>query len=310
MSEQTVNAAPRSPTPRGPLRGVFAAALTPLTADGDQLDAHAVGELIDFYRRAGVDGVFVGGTTGESLMLSPEEREQLTAQVVSAGSGLKIAVNAGAQTTAETMRLAAHAAATGVDAVAVAPPPFFGFDETSLLRHFEAAASACAPVPFYLYEIRQRTGYSIPISVVQSLADRVPQFVGMKVSDPTLEELERYLVPGLEIMVGAESLVLDGVERGAVGAVSGLAGALPRHVVDALGLQRGVRRFSLGTLRAGLERFPFHAAGKLTLIAQQVRIEPSVRAPLRPLTAGERTELEDWLAGGVLDAALGSSPVD
>src|SRR6202012_1026350 len=80
-------------------------------------------------------------------------------------------------------------------------------------------------------------------------------------------------------------LVLDGVERGAVGAVSGLAGALPRHVVDALGQHRGGRQSSLGTLRAGLERFPFHAAGKLTLIAQQVRIEPAVRAPLRPLTA-------------------------
>ena len=132
----------------------------------------------------------------------------------------------------------------------------------------------------------------------------------MKVSDPTLEEVERYLAPGLEIMVGAESLVPDGVARGAVGAVSGLAGALPRHVVDALGQQRSADQLPLGALRAGLERFPFHAAGKLTLIAQQVRINPSVRAPLRQLTAVERTELDNWLAGGVLTAARGSSTVE
>ena len=123
----------------------------------------------------------------------------------------------------------------------------------------------------------------------------------MKVSDPTLEEVQRYLLPGLEIMVGAESLVLDGIARGAVGAVSGLAGALPRHVVDAVGAGAGARPSPLGALRSGLERFPFHAAGKLTLIAQQVRIDPSVRAPLRRLTAVERTELK-LVAGGVLPA--------
>ncbi len=138
-----------------------------------------------------------------------------------------------------------------------------------------------------------------------SCASGIPHLAGMKVSDPTLEEMERYLLPGLDIMVGSEPLVAQGIARGAVGAVSGLAGALPQHVVAAVTAGDTIQPISLGALRAGLERFPFHAAGKLTLIAQQVAIEPCVRAPLRQLTAAERTELEDWLAGGVLPAAAG-----
>ena len=57
----------------------------------------------------------------------------------------------------------------------------------------------------------------------------------------------------------------------------------------------GDRGATLGALRSGLERYPFHAAGKLALIAQNVALEPWVRPPLRQLTPAERTDLEDWL---------------
>ena len=73
---------------------------------------------------------------GESLMLSDEERERLAGEAISAAAGLTVAVNAGAQTTVSTVRLAGHAAAAGADAIAVAPPPFFAFDDESLLKHF------------------------------------------------------------------------------------------------------------------------------------------------------------------------------
>lgn len=288
---------------RGPLHGVVAAAMTPLGSEGETLDLGAVTALVDHYVNAGLDGLFVAGTTGESLMLTIPERRRLAEEFIAAAAGrFPVAVHAGAQTTAATVELAAHAAQAGAAAVAVAPPPYFAFDEPALVAHLRAAAAACAPLPFYLYEIRQRTGYSLPVSVIQEVRDTVPHLVGMKVSDPTLEEVERYLATGLDIMVGAEGLIAAGLERGARGTVSGLAGALPRHVVEAVNTASTRSPISLGALRAGLERFPFHAAGKLALIAQNVPLEPWVRAPLRQLTAEERTDLEDWLASGVLAA--------
>jgi N-acetylneuraminate lyase len=284
-------------TSRGPLQGVLAAALTPLADGGQTLDEQAVEALVDLYVDAGLDGVMVAGTTGESLLLTRPERERLAARFLEAADGrLPVAIHAGCQTTADTIALAIHARERGAAAVAVAAPPFFAFDEAALRAHFQAAADACAPLPFYLYEIRQRTGYAIPVTVVEALRETAGNLVGMKVSDPTIEEVERYLLADFDVLVGAEALIPEGLARGACGALSGLAGALPGHVVDAVGNQRD-RGSTLAPLRAGLERYPFHAAGKLALVAQNIALEPCVRAPLRGLTPAERTELEDWLAG-------------
>jgi 4-hydroxy-tetrahydrodipicolinate synthase len=282
---------------RGPLQGVLAAALTPLRNGGDALDQSTIPHLVDFYAEARLDGVMVAGTTGEGLLLSRPERELLSARFLEAGNGrLPVTVHAGCMSTADTVALAVDAAEKGAVAVAVCAPPFFALDEVSLLAHFQAAADACNPLPFYLYEIQPRAGYAIPVAVVERLRDTAENLVGMKVSDSTFEELERYLLPGLDILVGAESLLTAGLTAGAVGAISGVAGALPHHVVHGL-RDPGDRGSSVGPLRAGLERYPFHAAAKLALVAQNLALEACVRAPLRQLTPAERTGLEDWLAG-------------
>jgi|HubBroStandDraft_3_1064219.scaffolds.fasta_scaffold09812_2 dihydrodipicolinate synthase/N-acetylneuraminate lyase len=280
---------------RGPLHGVLVGALTPLCDGGAELDERAIEPLVECYVDAGVNGALVAGTTGEGLLLSRPERERLATRFVDAACGrFPVAVHAGAQSTAEALALALHAAEAGAAAVTAAAPPFFAFDQASLIAHFQALADACAPLPFYLYEIRQRTGYSISVAVVEALRDTAENLVGIKVSDPTIEELERYLLPGFDVLVGTESLVKEGFARGAVGALSGLAGALPADVVRSVA-DPGDRGATLGALRAGLERYPVHAAGKLALIAQNVALEPWVRPPLRQLTPAEHTDLEDWL---------------
>jgi dihydrodipicolinate synthase/N-acetylneuraminate lyase len=281
----------------GPLSGVLAAAVTPFTAGGEAIDEPAVLELVNFYVAAGLDGTMIAGTTGEGLLLTRTERERLAELFLEAADGrLPVTVHAGALSTGETVALATHAAARGATAVAVGAPPFFNVDDTSLLAHFQAAAEACAPVPFYLYEIRTHAGYAIPVPVVERLRESTTNLVGMKVSDPTMEELERYLLPGFDILVGAESLLTAGLAAGAVGAISGIAAALPQHVVRALS-DPNDRGSSVAPLRAGLERYPLQAAAKLALVAQNLAIGASVRAPLRGLSPAERTHLEDWLAG-------------
>lgn len=294
--------------PRGPLHGVVAAALTPLRERGGSLDTGGVAPLVELYLDAGLVGVLVAAASGESLLLTIAERRRLLAEFVAAADGrFAVAAHAGAHSTADTVALAAHAAEAGASAVAVAPPPYLPLDESALLAHFRAAAAACAPCPFYLFEIRHGTGYPIPRTVVRSLLETAENLVGIQVSDPTIEEIEHYLVPGLDVLVGSEGLLEEAFGRGAVGTVSALAAALPRHVAAAVGEPPPAGAPPIRALRAGLERFPFHAAGKLAVIAQHVAIEPWVRPPLRPLTPAERTELEDWLASGILAGAVATT---
>ena len=273
------------------LRGALAAAVTPLR-DG-AFDAGAVDPYVEFLAGHGLDGVLVLGTTGEGVLFSPEERREIAAAFVDAGRGtLQVAVHCGAQTTRETALLAEHAAGAGADAVAVIGPPYFPLDETELFAHFEAAAGACAPLPFYLYEFEARSGYPIPLAVIERLRERVPNLAGMKVSDSPWERVEPYLVEGLDVFIGAEALLARGLAAGAAGAVSGLAGSFPDAVVPLVREPTPVAGERATALRASLQRLPFHAASKAALALRGVPVGPEVRAPLRGLTDGERAEVE------------------
>src|SRR5437867_11804233 len=118
------------------LKGALAAAVTPLRDGGDSLDEEAIGPLVDFLA-GGLDGLLALGTTGEGILLAPDERRRAAEFFREASSGrLQIAVNCGAQSTADTVALAGHAASIGVDAVAVIGPPYFALDERALLAPF------------------------------------------------------------------------------------------------------------------------------------------------------------------------------
>ena len=276
------------------LRGALAAAVTPLV-DG-RLDEDAFEPYVDFLAAGGLDGLLALGTTGEGMLFGVAERTRAVELFVVASRGrLQVAAHCGAQTTADTLALVEHAAATGVDAVAVIGPPYFQFDERALLDHFAAAAAACAPLPFYVYEFERASGYAVPLPVLHALRDRADNLVGLKVSAAPFDRFSPYLLEGLDVFVGPEALIHEGISAGAVGAVSGLAAAFPGEVAKVVREPTEAGAVGLGELRAAVERFPRHAALKFVLGLRGVPVREDVRRPLRQLTDGEREELRGWL---------------
>jgi len=264
----------------------IAAALTPLRDRGRALDEDALDPYLIYLGDAGIDGILLLGTTGEGILLTVEERTRALSSAV--GGPLPVLAHCGAQSTADTVALSAHAAEAGAQAVAVIAPPYFPLDEDALLAHFVAAARACAPLPFYVYELERASGYAIPVSVVERLRDTVDNVAGMKVSDSPFAKVAPYMLDGLDVLVGAEALIGEALLAGAAGAVSGLASAFPEVVVEAV---RTGDSTAAGELRAVVERFPRHAALKAVVAARGVPIREDVRAPLRGLTDDERREL-------------------
>jgi dihydrodipicolinate synthase/N-acetylneuraminate lyase len=275
------------------LRGALAAALTPLRDAGEALDEDAFPPYVDFLTAAGLDGLLALGTTGEGMLLTVEQRLRTAELFVQAARGrLAVAVHTGAQSTWDTVELSAHAADIGADAVAVIGPPYFALDEDELFAHFAAAARACEPTPFYVYEFAARSGYAVPLGVLQRLRDVAPNFRGLKVSETPWERFAPYLVEGLDIFVGPEALIGQGLGAGAVGAVSALASAFPELVVAAV---RDPRSADLGPVRETMQRFPFQSALKTVVARRGAPVNPDVRRPLRVLTDDERAHLEEWL---------------
>jgi dihydrodipicolinate synthase/N-acetylneuraminate lyase len=273
------------------ISGALAAAVTPLRDDGARLDEGAYAPLLEFYAGSGLDGLLLLGTTGEGMLLEADERRRAAELAVADAGPLRVIVHCGAQTTAETCSLAAHAAELGADGVAVIGPPYFPLAAHELLEHFAAAAAACAPLPFYLYEYAERSGYAIPVEVIRELQQRARNLVGMKVSDAPFERVEPYLGVGLEVFVGAEGVLPVGLEHGAVGAISGVAAAFPEAVV-ALVREPTPQRVALAeALRGTLSKHPFQASVKVALGLRGLPVRPDVRAPLRPVAAEASEQL-------------------
>ena len=281
------------------LRGALAASVTPLRDGGDALDEDAFGPVVDFLAAGGLDGLLAMGTNGEGILLSTDERRSAAERFVEASAGrLQVAVHCGAQTTADTVALAAHAAEAGADAVAVIAPPYFALDDVALLAHFAAAAAACAPLPFYVYEFERTSGYAVPPHV-----DRSPARAG---AEPRRPE-------GLRPPVGQVRAVSDrGPRRLRRAGVADRPGpGRPEPWAPSRRSRRPSPSWSspavrgdgedvdVGGLRELIERFPRHAALKHVLVRRGVPISEDVRGPLRALTDGERNgldaELTAWL---------------
>lgn len=280
---------------------LIVAAATPLTDGGEDLDDEAIWPMVRFLVEHGADGIFACGTTGEGILLSTAERERAAIVFRAALQG-RLIVHCGAQTTAETSRLAAHAAEIGADAVAVIPPPYFALDAEALTAHFVAAAAACAPLPFYIYAFAARSGYPVPLDVIERVRARAGNLAGLKVSESPFEKVEPYLNLGLPVFIGSEPLIPAALRRGALGAVSGLAAAFPEVVRAALDAPDAVAEERLRTLRAAMEAQPFIAAVKHVLRRRGVPVNPDLRAPMRRLTDAEALALDASLV--ILDSAI------
>jgi dihydrodipicolinate synthase/N-acetylneuraminate lyase len=128
----------------------------------------------------------------------------------------------------------------------------------------------------------------------------------MKISDAPFERVAPYLIPGLDVFIGAEAVIPQGLANGAAGAVSGVAAAFPETVCSLVRAPTPERAALVESLRRVLSQHSFQASVKTALAMRGVPVRPDVRAPLRPLGAAAaenlRGQLEELLPGAAVAA--------
>lgn len=208
---------------------VLAAISTPFGADGD-LDLGAFEAHVRWLGEAGLDGLFVAGTTGEGVLLEDREVEALVERAAAAAGRLRVIAQVGRPSTRATVALARRALAAGAHAVAAYVPWFYPLTEAQARAHFLALLEAAGDAPALLYNIPPRTVNDLPVPLVGELARA--GFAGMKDSTGDLARHEAYLAAvddglGFELYTGTEPLLVRSVRAGAAGTVCGLAGCHP-----------------------------------------------------------------------------------
>jgi len=120
--------------------------------------------------------------------------------------------------------------------------------------------------------------------------------------------VEPYLLDGLDVFIGSEPLVLQGLEHGAAGAVSGLAAAFPELIAALVHERSPEAHRAVVKIREVLDRIPFQAALKAILAERGLPVRADVRAPLRPLTEEEQREAVGLLTAATDASAAGHAP--
>jgi len=207
----------------------LAAISTPFAEDGS-LALDPFSEHVAWLADAGLDGVFVAGTTGEGVLLEDDEIAALTERAVkSCPPGLRVIAQVGRPSTRATARLARRAIDLGADAVAAYVPWFYPATDADARTHFHGLLEAAGGTPAFLYNIPRRTVNDLPAELAGELA--TAGFMGMKDSTGDFARHRAYLDAtrerDFELYVGSEPLVLRAYREGAAGAITGLAGARP-----------------------------------------------------------------------------------
>lgn len=215
--------------------GVAPAMATPLHPDGYRVNAEMIPPLVDFLIGAGVKGLFVGGTTGEGILLTAPEREQLHESALAATGGrVPVLLHVGAYTTAEAVQLAEHAAQIDADAIVAVTPPFYPMHDDALLAYFRQVAAAAPEIPFFVYDIPQLAVNGIGPSLLPRLAEAIPTLAGMKCSRPDAQMIRQLLdaaPAGVVVYAGNEAIALGSLALGASALISGLSTAVPEPFV-------------------------------------------------------------------------------
>ena len=227
-----------SPVQDAPRFGrVITAMVTPFGDDG-ALDLEAAVELANWLAAHGSDGLVLTGSTGESSVLTDDEKVALWRAVADAVT-IPVIAGTGSNDTAHSVHMTTLAATCGVDGVLVVTPYYNRPSQAGLVEHFRAVAESAGDLPVVLYDIPVRSGRRIKTATMLRLAREVPAIVALKdaAGDPaTTAHLVAQAPAGFEVYSGDDVMTLPLLSIGAVGVISVAShwvGPQFRRVIDA-----------------------------------------------------------------------------
>jgi len=288
------------PAPR--FSGIWIPLVTPMTADGTQIDLLAAQRLADFYINAGVAGLVVCGTTGEAATLSEAEQDGLLAAILeTAQRRCGVVMGAGGSDTETLARRIRQFDADDLAALLIAPPPYVKPSQQGILAHYTRLAAATHH-PIVLYNIPSRTGVNLELATVSKLAAS-GRFPALKESSGNIPHMINLIEAGaLDVLAGDDSLLLVTLLMGGAGAISASAHIRPDLFVALCDCVRQGRYGDAQTLARQLQPLihllfsePNPAPVK-TLLALQGRIHDSMRLPMVAVSAATRAALKAELA--------------
>ncbi|NIK75332.1 N-acetylneuraminate lyase [Paenibacillus castaneae] len=209
-------------------KGVFVAMYSAYD-DSGEVDQDKVKNLARYYVESGIKGLYVGGSSGEGILQTVEERKKvLEAVMEEVGQELTIIVHVGANSTRESVELAIHAEKCGADAISAVPAIYYRLSEKAVENHWQQMINSSS-LPFIIYNIPQTTGFNLTQTLFKKMAAQ-EKVIGIKMSGESVFELQQFKAnAGKQFLVynGPDEQYLGGRIMGADGGIGGTYGVMP-----------------------------------------------------------------------------------
>lgn len=293
------------------IKGSIVAIVTPMHEDGS-LDKDGLKKLIDWHIAEGTDAIVIVGTTGESATVSVDEHCELIRLAVEHCAGrIPVIAGAGANSTAEAIRLTRFAKEAGADATLQVVPYYNRPTQEGMFRHFSAIAAA-VDLPIILYNVPGRTVADMSNETIVRLS-KVPNIVGVKDATGNIGrgiELLRNVPPSFAVYSGDDPTAMALMFCGGAGNISVTANVAPRamHDLCAAAMAGDIA----GAVAINNRVLDLHA--KLFVepnpvpvkwaLAEMGMMPAGLRLPLAPLSAS----FHETVRGALRDAGILSQP--
>jgi N-acetylneuraminate lyase len=258
--------------------------------------------LCDYLFNKGVQGVYVGGSSGECIYQNLEERKSVLSYVAEQLKGkITLIAHVGAPSTRDSIELAKHATAVGYDALSAIPPIYFKLPDSAVFKYWSEIMEA-SPLDFIIYNIPQTTGYTLsPALFGKLLANK--KVIGVKNSSMPTMDIERFKKVGGDNVVvfnGPDEQFVSGRIMGADAGIGGTYAVMPELFLQANEFVKSGQFEEAGKIQSDINDIiialcslngHMYAAIKEVLKRRGVNIG-SVRAPMEGISSTDVAPIE------------------
>ena len=191
------------------------------------IDPDAARALTRWFIEKGVNGLYVGGSSGECIYQGVAERKLLLEAVMEEARGkLTVIAHVACNNTADSRELAAHAESLGVDAIAAIPPIYFKLPPHAIAKYWNDISDAAPNTDFVIYNIPQLAGVSLTVPLLKEMLKN-PRVIGVKNSSMPTQDIQMWADEGALVFNGPDEQLISGLVMGACGGIGGTYGAMP-----------------------------------------------------------------------------------
>ena len=195
--------------------------------EAGNISAEGVRALTRYLIGKGVNGLYVGGSSGECIYQSVAERKLVLENVMAEAKGKVVVIaHVACNNTADSMELAAHAESLGVDAIAAIPPIYFHLPEYGIAGYWNDISSAAPNTDFIIYNIPQLAGVALTPSLLAEM-QKNPKVIGVKNSSMPVQDIQMWKDAGVIVFNGPDEQYVSGLAMGACAGIGGTYAVMP-----------------------------------------------------------------------------------